>query len=62
MNINIDLLIAFTTCPYTRPLENCFYPNAVGIIRAIEEKMELDAVDLSNEDFYSYDSKFRGPF
>ena len=52
----------FTPCPCTRPLENRFYPNAIDIIRSIEEKMEMDAIDLSNEDFYSYENKFRGPF
>ena len=51
-----------TPCPCTRPLENSFYPNAIDIIRAIETKMELQPMDLSNEDFYSYESKFRGPF
>lgn len=53
---------AFTPCPCTRPLENCFYPNAIDIIRAIEKKLKLQPMDLSNEDFYSYENKFRGPF
>ena len=53
---------ASTPCPCTRPLENCFYPNAVTIIRAIERKMKLRPMDLSNEDLYSYENKFRGPF
>lgn len=53
---------AFTPCPSTRPLENCFYPNAIDIIRAIEKKLKLQPMDLSNEDFYSYEKKFRGPF
>jgi len=53
---------AFTPCPSTRPLENCFYPNAIDIIRAIEKKLKLQPMDLSNEDFYSYENKFRGPF
>jgi pyruvate dehydrogenase E1 component beta subunit len=51
-----------TPCPCTRPLENHFYPNAINIIRAIEKKMKLQPVDLSNEEFYSYESKFTGPF
>ena len=51
-----------TPCPCTRPLENRFYPNAVNIIRAIEMKMKLPPVDLSGEDFYSYEKKFKGPF
>ncbi len=53
---------ASTPCPCTRPLENCFYPNAIDIIRAIEAKLDLPETDLSNEDFYSYEHKFKGPF
>lgn len=51
-----------TPCPCTRPLENCFYPNAVDIIRTIEKMLNLDPVDLSGEDFYSYEKRFKGPF
>ncbi len=51
-----------TPCPCTRPLENEFYPNAVDIIRAIEKKLGLSESDLSAEDFYSYENKFKGPF
>jgi pyruvate dehydrogenase E1 component beta subunit len=51
-----------TPCPCTRPLENCFYPNAVDIIRAIEKMLNLDPIDLSGEDFYSYEKRFKGPF
>jgi pyruvate dehydrogenase E1 component beta subunit len=58
----IRIGFAPTPCPCTRPLENYFYPNAIDIIRAIEKKMELQPIDLSNEDFYSYENKFRGPF
>jgi len=53
---------AATPCPCTRPLENCFYPGAVDIIRTIEETLELPPADVSSEDFYSHESKFRGPF
>jgi len=53
---------AFTPCPCTRPLENSFYPNAIDIIRAIEKKLKLQPTDLSNEEFYNYENKFRGPF
>lgn len=53
---------AFTPCPSTRPLENHFYPNAVDIIRAVETKLNLQPMDLSKEDFYSYEQKFKGPF
>jgi pyruvate/2-oxoglutarate/acetoin dehydrogenase E1 component len=51
-----------TPCPCTRPLENEFYPNAVDIIRVVEAKLRLKPVDLSGEDFYSYENKFKGPF
>jgi pyruvate dehydrogenase E1 component beta subunit len=53
---------AATPCPCTRPLENEFYPNAVDIIRAVEEQLGLDETELSGEDFYSYENKFKGPF
>ncbi|MBI4333165.1 MAG: alpha-ketoacid dehydrogenase subunit beta [Chloroflexi bacterium] len=51
-----------TPCPCTRPLENCFYPNAVDIIRTIEKQLGLSPTDLSEEDFYSYEHRFKGPF
>jgi pyruvate/2-oxoglutarate/acetoin dehydrogenase E1 component len=51
-----------TPCPCTRPLENEFYPNAVDIIRAAEAQLGLSPADLSGEDFYSYENKFKGPF
>jgi pyruvate/2-oxoglutarate/acetoin dehydrogenase E1 component len=51
-----------TPCPTVRCLENEFYPNAVDIIRAVEKKLDLSPVDLSNEDFYSHERRFKGPF
>ena len=51
-----------THCPCTRPLENVFYQNAVQIIRAAEAALSLPAADLSQERFYSYEHKFKGPF
>ncbi|HLG14364.1 MAG TPA: transketolase C-terminal domain-containing protein [Blastocatellia bacterium] len=51
-----------TPCPTVRCLENQFYPNAVDIIRAVEQKLGLDSIDLSNEDFYSHERRFKGPF
>lgn len=51
-----------TPCPCSRPLESKFYPNAINIIREVEKMMELDVTDLSGENFYSYEEKFRGPF
>ncbi len=53
---------AFTPCPSTRSLENCFYPNAITIIRTIEKMMKLKKADLSKEEFFSYEQKFTGPF
>jgi len=53
---------AHTPCPTARHLENEFYPNAITIIRAIEEKLDITPIDLSGEDFYSHENKFRGPF
>ncbi len=53
---------AATPCPCTRPLENEFYPNAVDIIRSIESQLGLPETNLSGEDFYSYENKFKGPF
>ena len=53
---------AATPCPCTRPLENEFYTNAVDIIRAAEQMLGLSETDLSKDDFYSYENKFKGPF
>lgn len=49
-------------CPTTRPLENLYYPSAVDIIRVSEEMLERKQMDLSQESFYSYENKFKGPF
>lgn len=53
---------AHTPCPTTRVLENEFYPNAEDIVRAIEAKLGLPPSDLSGEDFYSHENRFKGPF
>jgi pyruvate dehydrogenase E1 component beta subunit len=53
---------AHVPCPTARHLENEFYPNAVHIVRAVEEKLGLDATDLSGENFYSHENRFKGPF
>ncbi len=49
-------------CPCSRPLEIAFYPSAINIIRSAEEKMGSPEIDLSREEFYSYEKKFKGPF
>lgn len=53
---------AHTPCPTVRTLENEFYPNAVTIVRAAEQMLGLSAIDLSNEDFFSHERRFKGPF
>jgi pyruvate dehydrogenase E1 component beta subunit len=53
---------AHTPCPTARHLENEFYPNAVNIIRKVEEKLGLDPTDLSGENFFSHENRFKGPF
>ncbi len=53
---------AHAPCPTTRHLENEFYPNAEDIIRVIEKKLGLAEIDLSGEDFYSHERRFKGPF
>ena len=50
-----------TPCPTVRCLENEFYPNAAKIIRAVEERLKLKPIDLSKEDFYSHERRFKGP-
>jgi acetoin:2,6-dichlorophenolindophenol oxidoreductase subunit beta len=51
-----------TPCPTVRILENQFYPNAINIIRAIEKELGLSPTDLSKENFYSHENRFKGPF
>jgi len=53
---------AQTPCPTARHLENEFYPNAIKIIRLVEKMLNLDPIDLSKEEFYSHEKKFKGPF
>ena len=58
----IRIGFAPTPCPTVRCLENEFYPNAVNIVRAIETKLNLKPIDLSGEEFYSHELRFKGPF
>jgi pyruvate dehydrogenase E1 component beta subunit len=53
---------AHTPCPTVRILENKFYSNAQDIIRSIESTLKLGPTDLSNEEFYSHEKRFTGPF
>ncbi len=53
---------AETPCPTARHLEDAFYPNAVDIIRTVEDMLNLDSTDLSREDFYTHERRFQGPF
>ena len=54
--------IADSHCPTTRFLENEFYPNAKDIVRKVEEKLGLKSIDLQEEEFFSHEHKFKGPF
>lgn len=58
----LRLGFAPTHIPCTRPLEDEFYTDAINLIRAVEKKLKLTKTDLSEESFYSYENKFRGPF
>jgi acetoin:2,6-dichlorophenolindophenol oxidoreductase subunit beta len=51
-----------TPCPTARHLENEFYPNAITIIRSVEKMLNMEPTDLSQEDFYSHERRFKGPF
>ena len=51
-----------TPCPTVRHLENEFYPNAINIIKEVESLMGIDEIDLSGEEFYNHENKFKGPF
>ena len=51
-----------TPCPTVRCLENEFYPNAATIVRAVEDKLGLEPMYCDNEEFYSHERKFKGPF
>jgi len=49
-------------CPTTRTLEERFYRNAESIVREVERKLGLPAADLSGEEFYTHEKRFKGPF
>ncbi len=53
---------AHTPCPSVRKLEDKFYPHAMDIVRAIEKDLNLPFLDLTSEEFYTYENKFKGPF
>lgn len=58
----IRIGFAPTPCPTARHLENKFYPNAVDIIRKVEDLLHMEETNLNEEDFYSHENKFKGPF
>lgn len=58
----LRLGFAPTHCPCTRSLENEFYTDAIDLIRSVEKMLQLKPMDLSQEEFYSYENKFKGPF
>jgi acetoin:2,6-dichlorophenolindophenol oxidoreductase subunit beta len=49
-------------CPTARNLEDGFYRNAETLVREIERKLELPPMDLSGEEFYTHEKRFKGPF
>jgi len=51
-----------TPCPTARHLEDEFYPNSVDIIREVEKILGMSEINLTGEEFYSYENKFKGPF
>ena len=53
---------AFTPTPCARLLENYFYANAKDIVRLVEKKLGIARIDLSDEEFYNYENRFKGPF
>lgn len=53
---------AHTPCPTVRELENEFYPNAMTIVRKVEDMLGLEPANLDGEDFFSHERRFRGPF
>jgi pyruvate dehydrogenase E1 component beta subunit len=53
---------AFAPCPTTRPLESRYFSGAEQIVRKVESMFGLSALDLKNEEFYTYENRFKGPF
>lgn len=53
---------AFTPCPTARILENEFYPGAQKILEAVLELLGRSPINLTGEDFFSHERRFRGPF
>jgi pyruvate/2-oxoglutarate/acetoin dehydrogenase E1 component len=49
-------------CPTTRPLENNYFASAPKLIREVERMFHLPELDLSKEEFYTYEKRFKGPF
>ena len=54
--------LAHTPCPTVRELENVFYTDAIGIVRAVESLLGVEPADLSAENSYSHEQRFKGPF
>ena len=53
---------AHVPCPTARHLEDEFYPSSENIIREVERMLKMPEMDLTGEEFYSYENKFKGPF
>ena len=49
-------------CPTSRPLENAYYPYAKDIVHLVDEMLDQAKTDVSGEEFYSWENRFKGPF
>ena len=52
----------FVPCPTARPLENQFYAKAQHIIEYVCILLDKPVPKLNDDDFYTYENKFKGPF
>ena len=53
---------AHTPCPTVRVLEQEFYINAGDIVNKVTAMLGFDPIDLSGEDFFTNERRFKGPF
>ena len=53
---------AHTPCPTARSLEERFYPSAETLVRTVEKILGLSETDLSGEELYTHENRFKGPF
>jgi pyruvate/2-oxoglutarate/acetoin dehydrogenase E1 component len=53
---------AHAPCPTVRCLENEFYPNAETIVKEAEKLLDIEPINMIDENFYSHENRFKGPF